>query len=59
MTIAETIPLYEKLLNFYSPKEAVEWLHSPHPQLDGRKAADCEPAEVAAIIDRLESGAYL
>lgn len=48
-----------RLLRFYTEDEAAVWLLSPHPQLGGRRAIDCERAEVEAVIDRLESGAYL
>jgi len=52
-----------RLLKFYTLEEAFKWLHSPHPQLDGRTPvgamADDREDEVTAIIDRLEADAYL
>ena len=50
------------LAEYYTPEEAVLWMNSVHPQLG------CSPIEalrqgrvheVAAIMNRLDSGAYL
>jgi len=51
--------LADRLAELYSTEEANQWLTSPHPLLEGRIPLDCHYAEVAAIIDSLESGAYL
>ena len=52
-------PLFRRLCQFYSWGEAHDWMRKPHPQLNGRRAIDCKFDEVAPILDRLESGAYL
>lgn len=60
MSHLEMVRLRKRLLaNFYTVEEANKWMHSPHPQLDGRVPILSEVREVAAILDRLESGAYL
>lgn len=43
----------------YTEDEAALWLNAPHPQLKGKRAADCDYSEVSAVLGRLESGAYL
>lgn len=52
-----------RLDEYYTPEEVRIWLYSDHPQLNGRRAIDLivedRAAEVIAIIDRLDSGAYL
>ena len=57
------IAIRDRLLAFYSPAEADVWLHTPHPQLGGATAFDTieagRAAKVYAVLDRLESDAYL
>jgi uncharacterized protein (DUF2384 family) len=56
----ESADIWRRLLNLgYSQDEAHQWMFNPHPQLRGSVAADCAHDEVVAILDRLESGAYL
>ncbi|MGH3442365.1 MAG: MbcA/ParS/Xre antitoxin family protein, partial [Nitriliruptorales bacterium] len=47
----------------FEPEEARLWLYRPHPLLDGASPADCieqeRVDEVLALIDQLESGAYV
>jgi hypothetical protein len=59
MTEDEIALILKRLAAFYSLEEAQRWLNAPHPQLNGRRAVDCPLAEVLAIIDRLESDAFL
>ena len=59
MTSFERHSILFELLSIYSYNEAEHWLITPHPQLGGRKAIDCNFAEVKAIVDRLKSGAFL
>lgn len=59
MTNRELTELNAKLSVFYDPADAILWMQSPHPQLEGRRPMDAGYQEVMAIIDRLESGAYL
>lgn len=53
----------QALAEFYEPDEIVRWLDSPHPDLGGVSPEDAiavgHEHEVWAIIDRLQSGAYL
>lgn len=58
MTADECVLTMKALFEFYEPQDALRWMQSPHPQLDERKPVDCSFAEVWAIIDRLQSGAY-
>lgn len=56
--------IVERLDAYYDPHEVVAWIHGRHPQLeDGRTPHDCikagETHLVDAILDRLDSGAYL
>ncbi len=60
MSPNETKEIYKRLIPLYPNADDLHrWLNDPHPQLDGRRAVDSEFSEVMAIIDRLESGAYL
>lgn len=59
MTSAEYDQVRTRLLAFYTPAEIAIWTHSPHPQLNGRTAMNSALNEVMAIIDRLESSAYI
>jgi len=59
MTTQENAALFLRLKALYTAEEAAKWMQSPHPQLGGRSAQDSPYQEVSAIIDRLESGAYL
>jgi len=51
-----------RLAQFYELTDVNRWLHRPHPQLGGQRAIDViaagRAAEVEAVIDRLESGAF-
>jgi transcriptional regulator with XRE-family HTH domain len=55
--------LAEQLGSFYEPDEARLWLFSPHIDLDGSRPADFiaigKIDRVLAIVDRLQSGAYI
>lgn len=55
--------LADQLSAVYTPEEAKLWLFSHHPELDGARPADRiadeHVDEVLAIIDRLQSGAYI
>lgn len=59
MSHLEMTRLRKRLLEFYTVADANKWLHSPHPQLDGRVPILSSHAEVDAILNRLESDAYL
>ncbi len=59
MTIDDDTDCAIRLLAFYTPEEAAQWMTMSHPQLGGRRATDCTKDEVMAIIDRLESCAYI
>jgi len=52
-----------RLSEFFEPEEARLWLYRPHPLLDGASPADYieqeRVDEVLALIDHLESGAYV
>jgi transcriptional regulator with XRE-family HTH domain len=53
----------ERLSDFYTPAEIRLWLHAKHPLLNNERAIDLILAdraqEVLAVIERLDSGAYL
>lgn len=55
--------IHERLLDYYPPGEADEWMSSPHPQLEGKtpnsviEGGDAE--SVVQILDRLDADAYL
>jgi uncharacterized protein (DUF2384 family) len=53
----------DRLTDFYTPEEIRIWLHTPHPMLNGERAIDAitagDTGAVLAVIDRLDSGAYL
>ena len=55
--------LADQLSAVYDPTESRLWLLSPHAELGGESPADCiaqdRTDEVLAIIDRLQSGAYI
>lgn len=55
--------LADQLAAFYEPDEARLWLFSPHSELAGERPADLiaedRMEEVLAVIDRLQSGAYV
>lgn len=52
-----------RLDGFYTELESHVWMLAPQSQLGGMTALECirlgRESEVEAIIDRLESGAYL
>lgn len=55
--------LADQLSSIYEPDEARLWLFSPHAELDGNSPAELIAEgridEVLAVIDRLQSGAYV
>ncbi|HUF11331.1 MAG TPA: antitoxin Xre/MbcA/ParS toxin-binding domain-containing protein [Rhodothermales bacterium] len=55
--------LADQMSTLYEPDEARLWLFSPHAELNGNRPADYiaegKVDEVLAIIDRLQTGAYL
>lgn len=55
--------LADQLSEVFTPTEARLWLFSPNPRLEGMRPADLiageEIEEVLAIIDRLQSAAYI
>lgn len=55
--------LRDRLAEYYTPEEADLWICNPHPQLEGQRPIDLmdrgESAAVLAILDRLDSDAYL
>ena len=61
--IAELRYVVDRLSDFYTPDETRLWLHARHPLLNGERAIDLINAgrteEVLAVIERLESGAYI
>jgi transcriptional regulator with XRE-family HTH domain len=61
--IADLRYVVDRLADFYTPDETRLWLHASHPLLNQQRAIDVIAAgrteEVLAIIDRLDSGAYL
>jgi transcriptional regulator with XRE-family HTH domain len=61
--IAELRYVVDRLSDFYAPDETRLWLHARHPLLKGERAIDLINAgrteEVLAVIERLESGAYV
>lgn len=52
-----------RLQEYFTTDEIRSWLYARHPQLDGQRAMDLihedRTKEVLAILERLESGAYL
>lgn len=61
--IAELRYVVERLSDFYTPEETRLWLHARHPLLGGERAIDLinqgRTEEVLAVIERLDSGAYI
>ena len=60
--IADLRFVVDRLSDFYAPDEIRLWLHASHPLLQERPVDLIHAArtkEVLAVIDRLESGAYL
>lgn len=55
--------VYGRLRDYYEITPALDWLYAPHPQLRGERPIDLlhvgRTEEVVAILDRLDSGAYL
>lgn len=55
--------LWGRLLEFYTPEEALTWLQAPHPQLEGESAIDAimkgRIDDVFATLARLEDSAYV
>jgi transcriptional regulator with XRE-family HTH domain len=61
--IADLRYVVDRLSEFYTPAETRLWLHAKHPLLSNERAIDLIIAdrtqEVLAVIERLDSGAYL
>ncbi|MGH6946849.1 MAG: hypothetical protein ACREDZ_05935 [Kiloniellales bacterium] len=61
--IADLRYVVDRLSDFYTPDETRLWLHSRHPLLRGERAIDLinndRTEEVLAVIERLDSGAYI
>jgi transcriptional regulator with XRE-family HTH domain len=61
--IAELRYVVDRLSDFYTPDETRLWLHARHPLLRGERAIDLinegRTEEVLAVIERLDSGAYI
>jgi transcriptional regulator with XRE-family HTH domain len=61
--IAELRYVVDRLSDFYTPDETRLWLHAHHPLLKGERAIDlineARTEEVLAVIERLDSGAYI
>jgi transcriptional regulator with XRE-family HTH domain len=61
--IAELRYVVDRLSDFYTPDETRLWLHTKHPLLNDERAIDLILAnrtqEVLAVIERLDTGAYL
>jgi transcriptional regulator with XRE-family HTH domain len=61
--IAELRYVVERLSDFYTPDETRLWLHARHPLLKSERAIDLinegRTEEVLAVIERLDSGAYI
>ena len=61
--IAELRYVVDRLSDFYTPDETRLWLHARHPLLSGERAIDLinegRTEEVLAVIERLDSGAYI
>jgi transcriptional regulator with XRE-family HTH domain len=61
--IADLRYVVDRLSDFYTPAETRLWLHAKHPLLKNERAIDLIIAdrtqEVLAVIERLDSGAYL
>jgi uncharacterized protein (DUF2384 family) len=61
--IAELRYVVDRLSDFYAPDETRLWLHARHPLLNGQRAIDLinegRTEEVLAVIERLDSGAYI
>jgi transcriptional regulator with XRE-family HTH domain len=53
----------DRLQEYYTTEEIRSWLYARHPQLNGERAMDLihddRTHEVLAVLERLESGAYL
>ena len=61
--IAELRYVVDRLSDYYTPDETRLWLHARHPLLNGQRAIDLinegRTEEVLAVIERLDSGAYI
>jgi transcriptional regulator with XRE-family HTH domain len=61
--IADLRYVVDRLGDFYTADETRLWLHAKHPLLNGERAIDLinhdRMEEVLAVIDRLDSGAYI
>lgn len=59
----EHAEIHERLLEYYTPGEADEWMSSPHPQLEGKTPNSViesgDAASVDQILDRLDADAHL
>jgi hypothetical protein len=63
LLLAQLHYIVSRLDDYYTPEEVRLWLYAPHPQLGGHRAIDAivegDPADVIAILDRLDAEAYL
>ena len=61
--VADTMELLVRLMEFYEPEQAVEWMNSPHPQLENETAANLiahgHSDKVNRVLLRLEADAYI
>jgi len=61
--IAELRYVVDRLSDFYTADETRLWLHANNPLLNGERAIDLinggRTEEILAVIDRLDSGAFL
>jgi uncharacterized protein (DUF2384 family) len=61
--VNDFVSVWNRLRGYYDEADAHAWLYAPHPQLQGERPIELirlgRTQEVAAILDRLDSGAYL
>ena len=61
--LGELVTIINRLNAYYTDEEAVLWLRSPHPQLEGPKPIDLiswgDGHLVVEVLDRLDAGVYL
>jgi hypothetical protein len=61
--IAMTLPILDRLSDFYTPDETRLWLHSRRPLLNNERAIDLINAgrteEVLGVIERLDAAAFV
>jgi hypothetical protein len=61
--VADVIDIVEQLAEFYETPEIIQWLQSPHPQLENQTAesliADGRAYDVHRVIQRLKADGYI